>query len=239
MEENNRKGPGVFYAVVGVATLVVAIIGATFAYFSAATDTNSGTIKGQTNNIDASDLTLTVTRLGLNPTPAPDNDNLVPATFGTATPTTMDAAAVNRALTNKCVNDGYTGCHVWKITARSSQTVGSASVNLHLGLSNVTDTAQWSYVVYQGTDSTASTIVEKNTIPTTFDTNEKVIDIHKGAGLTAATDVVYYVMVYLNNVDAAQNGGESTGATNALGSYTGTVQLLAAGTGQVKASFAG
>ena len=33
--EENRKGTGVFYAVVGVATLVVAIIGATFAYFSA------------------------------------------------------------------------------------------------------------------------------------------------------------------------------------------------------------
>ena len=33
-ERENRKGPGVFYAVIGVATLVVAIIGATFAYFS-------------------------------------------------------------------------------------------------------------------------------------------------------------------------------------------------------------
>ena len=33
--DENRKGPGIFYAVVGVATLVVAIIGATFAFFSA------------------------------------------------------------------------------------------------------------------------------------------------------------------------------------------------------------
>ena len=41
MEENNRKGPGVFYAVVGVATLVVAIIGATFAYFSAQASTGA------------------------------------------------------------------------------------------------------------------------------------------------------------------------------------------------------
>ena len=38
MEENNRKGPGVFYAVMGVATLVVAIIGATFAFFSASAE---------------------------------------------------------------------------------------------------------------------------------------------------------------------------------------------------------
>ena len=38
MEDNNRKGPGVFYAVVGVATLGVAIIGATFAFFSKGID---------------------------------------------------------------------------------------------------------------------------------------------------------------------------------------------------------
>ena len=36
MENNNRNnGRGIFYGVIGVATLVVAIIGATFAYFSA------------------------------------------------------------------------------------------------------------------------------------------------------------------------------------------------------------
>lgn len=48
--EENRKGTGVFYAVVGVATLVVAIIGATFAYFSASatndTDVTGTTAKG-------------------------------------------------------------------------------------------------------------------------------------------------------------------------------------------------
>ena len=31
----NKNGQGIFYGVIGVATLVVAIIGATFAYFSA------------------------------------------------------------------------------------------------------------------------------------------------------------------------------------------------------------
>ena len=45
--EENRKGTGVFYAVVGVATLVVAIIGATFAYFSASA-TNDSDVTGTT-----------------------------------------------------------------------------------------------------------------------------------------------------------------------------------------------
>ena len=62
MEENNRKGPGVFYAVMGVATLVVAIIGATFAYFSAAATAEGDEIIGQTNNDLASALSLNVQR---------------------------------------------------------------------------------------------------------------------------------------------------------------------------------
>jgi len=43
MENNN--GRGVFYGVIGVATLVVAIIGATFAYFSAQTNTDPNVIR--------------------------------------------------------------------------------------------------------------------------------------------------------------------------------------------------
>ena len=39
MENNN--GRGIFYGVIGVATLVVAIIGATFAYFSASAANNN------------------------------------------------------------------------------------------------------------------------------------------------------------------------------------------------------
>lgn len=42
MENNNNNGRGIFYGVIGVATLVVAIIGATFAYFSATAVSNNG-----------------------------------------------------------------------------------------------------------------------------------------------------------------------------------------------------
>ena len=38
--ENNGKGTSIFYGVIGVATLVITIIGATFAYFSATTNSN-------------------------------------------------------------------------------------------------------------------------------------------------------------------------------------------------------
>lgn len=42
--ENNRKGNGIFLGIVSVATLVVAIIGATFAYFSASTQSNEDAV---------------------------------------------------------------------------------------------------------------------------------------------------------------------------------------------------
>lgn len=40
----NRKGNGIFLGIVSVATLIVAIIGATFAYFSASTESNTDAV---------------------------------------------------------------------------------------------------------------------------------------------------------------------------------------------------
>lgn len=40
----NKKGNGIFLGIVSVATLIVAIIGATFAYFSASTTSNNGAV---------------------------------------------------------------------------------------------------------------------------------------------------------------------------------------------------
>ena len=57
----NKNGQGIFYGVIGVATLVVAIIGATFAYFSASVTGNGDNIEGNTANV-AGDLSLEVER---------------------------------------------------------------------------------------------------------------------------------------------------------------------------------
>ena len=58
----NKNGQGIFYGVIGVATLVVAIIGATFAYFNAAATTNYvNNIEGGTLNLTGSALSISVT----------------------------------------------------------------------------------------------------------------------------------------------------------------------------------
>ena len=108
--EENRKGTGVFYAVVGVATLVVAIIGATFAYFSATAATDStNDIKGTT--AEAASLGLHVSKVvptGLS------TEKLVPL----ASNTLMD-----QALKANCVDSkGYAACQVYKIEVTSTTT---------------------------------------------------------------------------------------------------------------------
>lgn len=111
MEENNRKGPGVFYAVVGVATLVVAIIGATFAYFSASA-TNDADVTGTTAT--GANLTLTVTResdaaTAANMVPMLDTD-LQKGVTGTNSKSCIDA-------------NGNTVCQVYKVNIANGSNI--------------------------------------------------------------------------------------------------------------------
>lgn len=68
----NRRGSGIFLSVIGVATLVVAIIGATFAYFSATAASNNDAI-----SVHSTELALgfhdDTTRLNTNMIPSAQN----------------------------------------------------------------------------------------------------------------------------------------------------------------------
>lgn len=219
----NKNGQGIFYGVIGVATLVVAIIGATFAFFSAQAQTNYvNNIAGNTLNL-AGALSLTVSKVDLGGSAA--SANLVPATISTA-----DAAGINQALTAKCEKGGYTGCHVYKIVAQSSETVNAASINLATLTTTATVKSDWKYVIYTGSDSAATALVAGGTGSMNL---ASAFDMHKGAGLTAGTPVTYYLMVYLSDDGATQNDG---GDNDATGTYTGTVTMTA-GTGSVSANF--
>lgn len=60
MKENNKNnGRGIFYGVIGVATLVVAIIGATFAYFTA----SATAVNNITGNMATISMDLSITKI--------------------------------------------------------------------------------------------------------------------------------------------------------------------------------
>ena len=219
--EENRKGPGLFYAVVGVATLVVAIVGATFAYFSAAATATGDTVTGGTNNALVDALSIKVTRVNKTTTNANSID-LVPANIDGTTTT------VNNAVKANCEANGYTGCHLYEIQAQSTQTVANASILLSSLTVDAAVETNWAYAIYTGTITSADTVVNTGKIDLAAP-----VDMHNNASLTANKPVTYYLLVYLtNNDDVAQNQGD----TDETGTYTGTVTMNAAG-GKVSATF--
>ena len=118
-EQKNKNGRGIFYGVIGVATLVVAIIGATFAYFTATATAGNNVITG---NMATITFDLVVTKV-----------THVDETKGGMIPmsNTMVEAAVANGTGNAaqtCVDDnGNAVCQVYKIEVTNT---GSASLFL-------------------------------------------------------------------------------------------------------------
>lgn len=259
MEENNRKGPGVFYAVVGVATLVVAIIGATFAYFSASAESGANAIQGQTLDISSTDLEIAVDKVDF--AAATVNTNLAPALVGTngiANPAALQASEIQAMVNANCEEaNKYTGCHVWRITATNKNTTDAIThANIWLNLSTAAaDKDQWGYAVFtatetmNATESTKTDTLANVAYPTvggprsnhealTTAVTGKTLDLHNNAVLAADSSVTYYLLVFLNDDKAVQNAEtpvENT-STDARGQYSGSVTFEAMG-GEVRASF--
>ena len=228
----NKNGQGIFLGVVGVATLVVAIIGATFAFFSAQAQSGDGDIAGNTLNVQSIGLTLTVEKLAFSGAAANSND-LVPAVIGSGT------TGLQQAMTAKCEKGDYTGCHLYRITATSSTSVSSAQLQLTLNADKLP--AQWKYAIFEGTETGSGTTISGLTVGTVgtdstaftgLDTTPATIY----SGGVSATATVRYMLIYVENEDTTQND-TSNATTDVTGTYSGTVSLNGAGAGQVVATF--
>ena len=235
--EENRKGPGVFYAVVGVATLVVAIIGATFAYFSASANVSGNDkITGGTQDISNA-LTAEVTAI-YDGSAAAAGRGLVPSDI------TNTADTINAAVGKECVSNGYAGCHLYQIHVKSTTTLDAVVLNLaSMEFTGTTpqDTKSWKWVVYEAatgatSDSTTYTMTG-NSIAYSNDSFATTNASIRTARMTANTDYYYYLMVYIvNDTEASQNAGD---AKSVLGTYKGTISLAGGTGGKVSATFVG
>ena len=212
----NHNGKGIFYGVIGVATLVVAIIGATFAYFSATAE-NTTTIQGEAATAG---LNLAVTKVstdaaaGLIPL---DDTNTGKALAG-------DAESGSKMCVDK---NGNTVCQVYEITVSNT---GSAAAVVNGTVAITGETFQnLKWQVLEGTSREALSVAGTptyNPIATT--------SLVQGLTLTGADastpSATYYIMVWISNLDASQN-------TTDVGSFNGTVTFNSAdGTG-ISATF--
>lgn len=204
MEENNRKGPGVFYAVMGVATLVVAIIGATFAFFSA-TFEPEGTIGGQTGA--GIDVALTITEK----TAIADN-KLIPLDNETQMAT---------ALSKNCIDSNNNSvCKVYEIALKNESATavtakGTLTLSATRGEQAVTDSnMKWKII------PSATGNAEVDPIGTGVAGNLHTAEL--GDPLVALTGAqTYYVVVWL------EEAGNQNDAKDANLSFSGAVEFHA------------
>ena len=124
----NSKGRGIFLGVVSVATLIVAIIGATFAWFSASVNSGENDVNLTAYQFDAD---LTVKRVF--PTDENASKKIIPFVpnkvlrEGLENETNNMNYALNEAA-NKCVDSsGYLVCSLYKITVTNN---GSDAIEL-------------------------------------------------------------------------------------------------------------
>ena len=206
----NHNGKGIFYGVIGVATLVVAIIGATFAYFSA-TDTDEGTIQG---TAATAGLTLTVEKVSTEAT-----NGLIP----------IAEDLLTKALTadTMCVDaNGNTACQVYRLTVKND---GTSTAIFDGSLTLTAD----GYTNLKWANINANAGLTTDTTPVSVGTtlNESSVSaITTNETFTAGQTKYYYIMVYINETKASQNDTDK-------GSFTGSVTFNSAGGSGTTATF--
>lgn len=214
--EENRKGTGVFYAVVGVATLVVAIIGATFAYFSASA-TNDTDVTGTTAS--GASLAIAITKVSDEATAK----NMIPIL------STDLQKGVTGTASKSCIDaNNNTVCQVYKVTV----TNGSADIGINVkGTMNLTSTAKnmkWQVLTDAKTVNADATTVAQGTAGTIVDNQ----------ALTASGTHDFYLVIWLDETNAAQDADDAGKTFNGTVTFNGVNSDGSASTG-ITAKFNG
>ena len=208
MNENNN-GRGLFYGVIGVATLIVAIIGATFAYFSVnASITNNSDIAGSTVELSDTTIAGTLTRV------TPSTVSMVP----------LKTEELQEGITGeggqKCIDaNGAKVCDIYTLTINNTSNAPvSLAGNLNI---TATDMADLRWSLLESPDS-ATGATAKAVSDTVIVANE----------LLAAKNgtKTYHFVIWFNETELNQNA-------QAGKSYTGTVTFTAANGGKITAQF--
>lgn len=197
MENEKNMKNGIFFGIIGVATLVVAVIGATYAYFTA-TNTNSGTIAGTAANAGI-DLSVTLT-----------------STAATGVMVPQKGSAISNAITgtgnSSCVDgNGNTVCKVYTITVKNTGTstaLLTGTINLtSSGTGSTMTNLKWA-VNQTGAAGTNFTSATKNAYTVT--------SLASNVSLAKNATKTYYLVVWIEETGASQNNTDK-------GSFTGSI----------------
>ena len=137
-ERKNNSGQGIFYAVIGVATLVVTIIGATFAFFSATTNSAP-------NAVNTTSATVS---LGFTPVDTGLKGDLIPVDE-----TLSRFATVAGIGSSECKDDnGNNICSVYTFTVSNPSPTAAQRIYVYL-TPGVNEFVNLRYAVFKGDDN--------------------------------------------------------------------------------------
>lgn len=212
----NKNGSGIFLGIVSVATLIVAIIGATFAYFSATTTSNEGAVNATAYEYSLSLVVNPIYPKGIAPAIIPmDPDGKIYDENGdpyTGTNNTNLLYALNEAA-SKCVDDnGLQVCTLYQVVITNNATnpitlTGKLITNTNEAAEGYTEEERTGFtnLTYQG--------LKGNHLDNTLSLN--------GTAKTIAAEVNGEI-----DIDPITVTGATTGEGGALVPGTGTSYVL-------------
>lgn len=210
---DNNKSRGIFLGVLSVATLIVSIIGATFAYFVASANGNEGAVQAGTANV-AGTLTLTET--------VDYRQNMIPVTEALMKTSYKRTEAATGTGTGRCEgysaaggNTVYNLCSIYQFTVSNSASIAQT---IYASLTANTNTfANLKYCIFEGEAGTTDTEkVACRNMPAKGTTDSNVFS----ELIPATTGTHTYTLVmYINETSEDQTTADS-GKT-----FTGTISI--------------
>ena len=220
----NKKGSGIFLGVVSVATLVVAIIGATFAYFSASVSSNEGAIGATAYEFDVKVTNIKM----IQPENVDSLGGIIPMNVNTqVSGKGMLLYALNDAA-QKCVDsNNYQVCALYEATLSNG---GSKAVTLNLAVKTDTNEAGsggevFSDLTFQALTENTGTYSLDGAAETLMKVAGQSVDI-KNVSVTVPAktpDYKHYFVVYLNEPRNNEDTDEKDQSKQMGAKYTGSL----------------
>ena len=213
---DNNKSRGIFLGVLSVATLIVSIIGATFAYFVASASGNTGKVQAGAANV-AGTLTLTET--------VDYRQNMIPVTEALMKTSYKRTEAATGTGTGRCEgysaaggNTVYNLCSIYQFKVSNTASIAQT---IYASLTANTNTfTNLKYCIFEGEAGTSDTEkVACRNMPTAGNTDSNIFS----ELIPATTGTHTYTLVmYINETEGDQTTADSGKA------FTGTISITSA-----------
>ena len=251
-EEKRNNSQGIFYVVIGVATLVVTIVGATFAYFSATAGSNNEAI---TTGSATSTLRFEEVATGLkaNLIPMDESNQFFVGHIGKASASCVDANSNNICSVYEFTITNPTTSNVTIYPTFTANTNGFANLKYAV-FKGTADTIAASGVTLGGANPTSATTAGPLVVPMTpaptqgtshsgsasgtgnaVILNNMITELAGGNGTTDGGSVTFTIVLWIHEIqnDSGVTDGDQT-AVDAGQSFAGTISFTTSnGTGGV------